>query len=163
MTLSLGNRPKYEVMEANYPADEDPQAVKSAIGGGVDASWITNTCAVRLSQAFNYSGLPLPRKFTGMLVVTGGDLKRYAVRQLELRKWIAFEFGPPDLTRTKPKGGTINRDDFKDVKGVIGFDIHFKDATGHVDLWDGSTFMHEPYAGRDYFALANRVVLWKLP
>jgi len=46
---------------------------------------------------------------------------------------------------------------------VIAFDIHFPDATGHLDLWDGSTYVHEAVDPRDYFTLATKVDLWLAP
>jgi hypothetical protein len=60
--------------------------------------------------------------------------------------------------------------------GIIAFDIRFGNnhdprtgarlnerALGHLDLWDGTTFTHEPEANQDYFAIASKVVLWITP
>ena len=44
--------------------------------------------------------------------------------------------------------------------GVIAFEIGFKDATGHFDLWYQDRFSHEHNAGKDYFALSKRISLW---
>ena len=46
----------------------------------------------------------------------------------------------------RPAGGPpISRDAFSGKKGIIAFDIHFSDANGHLDLWDGHTFYDEVY------------------
>src|SRR5436305_1588344 len=150
---------KFATLLANYPQDDEPEAVKKLIGGKVDAAWITNTCAVRLSRAFNYSGDPVPANFPGLHVVSGADKKHYAYRMQELKTWVAYKFGTPGVTARKP----VDRATFAGKKGIIAFDIHFGDASGHIDLWDGSTFTHEHAAGKDYFALATKVVLWELP
>jgi len=156
MSISFSN------LLSSYPQDDDPEAVKKLIGGKVNASWITNTCAIRLSRALNYSGSPLPAHFTGMEVISGADKKHYAFRMQELKTWIASRFGPPTIDKPKPQTATIDRSSFAKHKGIIAFDIHFADASGHIDLWDGATFTHEHAAGKDYFALATRVSLWEL-
>ena len=62
--------------------------VKKSIGGAVDADWVTNTCAVRMSRGLNYSKLPVPAAFSGMHTVKGADGKHYAFRVRELRLWL---------------------------------------------------------------------------
>jgi hypothetical protein len=152
--------PDFDTLLKNFPNPaDDADTVKSTIGGSVDAAWITNTCAIRMSRTLNYSGIPLPPKFTGLNVVAGADGKWYAYRQRELRRWMQLNFGQPML-RHKPSTGQISRADFSLGKGIIGFDIHFSNATGHVDLWDGTSYTHEAVDADDYFALATTVVLW---
>ncbi len=149
----------------NYPKDDDPETVKKIIGGKVDASWIKNTCAVRLSRALNYAGCPIPAHHNGLEVVSGADRKHYAFRMQELKRWLWLRLGAPTIDRHKPMKTLISRADFATHKGIIGFDIHFKDAEGHLDLWDGSTFIHDHVAiahGQDYFALARRAFLWEM-
>jgi hypothetical protein len=153
--------PNFETLRENYP-DGDPNAVKSAIGGKVDADWITNTCAIRLSRAFNYCGIPIPTKFDGLSVLSGADGKWYAYRMRELKKWMELTFGEPNIVKLKPADGHINRDSFAAAHGIVAFDIHFADASGHLDLWDGTRYIHESADPRDYFALATKVVLWVL-
>jgi hypothetical protein len=148
-------------LDSNYPKADDPEEVKKLIGGAVNAAWITNTCAIRMSRALNYSGMPLPAHFPGMNTIAGGDHKRYAFRMQELKLWVAHKFGKPTIDLSNPARG-IDRDAFAGKRGIIVFDIHFSDANGHIDLWDGTTFIHERIAGHDYFAMATRVVLFGL-
>jgi len=163
MAQTATHAPSFDLLLRNYPDDDDPEAVKQQIGGHVNAAWITNTCAVRLSRALNYSGFPLPGNFAGMQVVSGADKKYYAYRMQELKRWLAFRLGPPTLEVKKPGTGSVDRANFAGKRGIIVFDIHFSDASGHIDLWDGQTFTHEHVAGKDYFALATTVALWELP
>jgi hypothetical protein len=148
----------------------DSDAVKKKIGGAVDAAWITNTCAVRMSRGLNYSYLPVPASFNGLNTVKGGDGKHYGFRVAEMRKWLptADALGTPDLDLRKKQGEAFDKSTLKDLKGIIAFDIHFSDATGHLDRWDGTQFSHESGQSTDfgdagqYWALATRITLWAL-
>jgi hypothetical protein len=61
-------------------------------------------------------------------------------------------------------GPPISRDAFRGKKGIIAFDIHFSNANGHLDLWDGHTLHDAVYGlshdGYDCFEMARRVSLW---
>jgi Type VI secretion system (T6SS), amidase effector protein 4 len=157
MTIAM---PSFEDLRDNYPDDPSADAVKQLIGGNVNADWITNTCCIRLSRAFNKSGVKLKKHSSPpMHIVTGADGDNYAFRVREMRPWIVATFGPPtiDLRNGAP------RSKFSSVVGVIAFDIQFHDATGHLDLWDGAHYIHESADPRDYFALATRTMVWVAP
>ena len=145
----------------NYVSFPDSAAVKKSIGGEVDAAWIVNTCAVRMSRGLNGSGVVVPGKFAGMVTLKGGDGKRYAIRVAEVRKWLPSALGKPDFDLTKKAGVAFDQGTLAAFKGIVAFDIHFKDATGHLDAWDGKFFSHE-YASVDYWNRASRVTLWNL-
>lgn len=134
--------------------------VKKMIGGGVDVSWFTNTCAIRLSRALNYSGFPLPR-FPGMNTKKGNDGKRYAYRIQEMKPWLNRALGKPDFLIKKKAGVAFDKKSLKSMKGIIGFDIKFSDATGHLDMWDGTRFSNEHKMSKDYWVHATRIWLWK--
>lgn len=53
MPLSL---PSFTDLRINYPVTSS-ELVKATIGGAVNAAYITNTCVVRMSRAFNYLGI----------------------------------------------------------------------------------------------------------
>ena len=142
----------------NYP---DSGAVKTLIGGGIDADSITNTCAIRLSRGLNESGVPLPARRNGLLTVRGGDKKYYALRVAEMRIWLPLVLGKPDLDHRKKAGTAFDSTSLSALKGIIAFDIRFSDATGHLDSWDGSTFSSE-YKVSDYWTPATRITLWSL-
>jgi hypothetical protein len=143
----------------NYP---DSAEVKQSIGGNVDASWITNTCAIRLSATLNANGVPVPSGFPGLATVKGGDGKRYAIRVREMRKWLEHKLGKPDFDHKKKAGAAFDKSPLGAMKGIIGFDIRFSDATGHLDLWDGTWFSSEYQSTTDYWEAATRISLWKV-
>jgi hypothetical protein len=135
--------------------------VKKEIGGAVDDTWITNTCAIRLSRTLNYNNIPLPGNYMGMKTVKGGDGKRYAFRVREIMPWLRSVLGKPDFETKKKENTPFDKTKPSGMKGIIGFDIRFSDATGHLDLWDGSTFSSEHDMSRDYWTAATRIWLWK--
>jgi hypothetical protein len=138
-------KPLWSDFFREYPDYEnyDSAAVKQMIGGAVDEDWITNTCAVRMSRGLNYSNLPVPATFSGLNTVKGGDGKHYAFRVRELRLWLpaATALGKPDVDINKKQGVDFDKTTLKDMKGIIAFDIHFSDATGHFDRW--GALVHE--------------------
>ncbi len=152
---------KFWIEYPDYGTYPDSATVKKEIGGGVDAGYITNTCAVRLSRGLNYSGQPLPATFAGLLMVKGGDGKHYALRVREMRKWLPHVLGSPDFDETKKAGAAFDKSKLAAMKGIIAFDIHFSDATGHLDAWDGTAFSSE-YKVADYWTPATRITLWSL-
>lgn len=153
---------RFSLEYPNYRLYPDSAAVKRNIGGHVDAAWITNTCAIRMSRGLNYSGVAVPSSFPGLTTVEGGDKKRYAFRVAEMRPWLRHTLGQPDFDQAKKAGEDFDKNTLSDRKGIIAFDIHFADATGHLDIWDGTVFSHE-YAASDYWTRATRITLWNLP
>jgi hypothetical protein len=150
--------PPFSALSANYPNGTD-ERIRQRIGGRVNAAWIDHTCAVRLSRALNYSGVAVPASFAGMKVVRGGDGKYYAFQVRGMRPWLEATFGRPQIRAVRP----VDRRLFLGKKGVIAFVIPFSDASGHVDLWDGARYTYEQgdqRDSRDYFTMANEVVLW---
>lgn len=158
-------RPTWAKFWSEYPdyiTDPVSEAVKKDIGGAVNAAWITNTCAIRMSRGLNYSGVPVPAAFAGLTTIAGADKKRYAFRVAEMRKWLPHAIGKPDFDQVKKAGEAFDQTVLAGFKGIIAFDIHFADATGHLDAWDGTSFSHES-ATSDYWGRATRITLWSLP
>ena len=158
--------PPFPVLLKNYPNLRNSEVVKRSIGGNVAKTignpQFDNTCTIRISKDLNYAGVPVPGSYPGLATMRGGDGFHYAFRVSEMRRWLTSMFGPPDID---VKGPPVSREPFKSAKGIICFDIHFSDATGHLDLWDGQTFFDEvyklSYSGHDFFDMARRVSLWK--
>ncbi len=142
----------------NYP---DPQVVKEMIGGNVNATWITNTCAIRMSRAFNYTGTHIPEGYPGLKTVKGGDDMRYAFRVREMRRWLDATLDKPEFDIKKTAGTVFNKSTVAHIKGLIAFDISFSDATGHLDLWDGSIISSEAHMSRNYYDSATRITIWR--
>jgi hypothetical protein len=160
----MAKLPKFSALQAQYPdyiTYPDSSEVKKLIGGAVDEDWITNTCAIRLSRTLNYNGIPVPAGFPGMKTVKGGDGKRYAFRVREIRKWLTHKLGAPQFDIKKKAGAAFDKTPIAALLGIIGFDIAFKDATGHLDLWNGSSFTSEYKTTQDYFTSATRIWVWQ--
>jgi hypothetical protein len=159
-----------KLLSSNYPHEGGPDVPKKLIGGHVDAAWITDTCAIRLSRALNYSNFHIPGPgHSGMKVISGKDHMWYAVRHAELRDWIRQVVGPPQVHQKRPN---IRLADFATLKGIIALDIHYaarpgeqNAATGHIDLWFGQFVGEFSQAGTEAedFAVATDVQLWVTP
>lgn len=147
--------PNINALITNYPRGEAEQ-VKKAIGGKVDAAWITNTAAIRMSRAFNYAGAPIPNNNANLATVVGADKLHYAYRVAEFRKWLTEKYGQPTLSfKSGPYGKAPAQ--LAGRKGIILFvDAGWSDASGHIDLWDGQQVVHH-----GYFELAKQVYLWE--
>jgi hypothetical protein len=157
-------KPTWSRFLAEYPdytTQPSSEAVKKRIGGNVDAAYILNTCTVRLSRGLNYAGVEVPASHPGMITVKGADKKSYALRVAEMRTWLPKVLGKPDFDETKLAGAAFNKGALAAMNGIIAFDIHFADATGHLDSWNGRSFSNELKAG-DYWTRATRITVWKL-
>jgi hypothetical protein len=143
-----------------YPnPDGGADEAKRTIGGGANVSWITNTCTIRISRAFNYGGYPIPeRSGDEITTVRGADGLAYAIRVREFVRWFRRKIGPPDLEYTyQPPGGDVP-DTFRGHQGLIAFEVDgWTDATGHLDLWNGQSCRHA-----EYFNRASHVMLWEI-
>jgi hypothetical protein len=148
MSASL---PSFAALAAHYPTDDDPDAVKQDIGGEVDAKWITNTCVIRISKAFNYAGdakYAIPRR-DKLLTVKGADKKNYAIRVAEFIGFLRHQYGAPNVVRS---GQNIAVDAFKDKRGIVAWHVSgWNDATGHFTLWDRDKGLYE--GGHEYFKM----------
>lgn len=148
--------PHYSQMSKYYPKGSASQ-VKRLIGGYVDRDSIRNTCVVRVSRALNYTDHPIPRNFTGLTTLRGGDNKRYAVRVKEFKKYLSATYGQPDLTHENSYLSNLIPLSFKGKKGIILFEVDsWSNATGHITLWDGSRCINNDC----YWNKAKKVYLW---
>jgi hypothetical protein len=168
--MAIRPLPSFASLKRRYPTGMDPVKVKEDIGGEAEEGWITNTCVIRISKAFNYCGLAeckIP-KSRSLLTVKGEDGLRYAIRVQEFVDFLRDNYGPPDLVRT---GSNIKKAAFLGKIGIIAWRVNgWSDATGHFTLWDGQKGL---YVGtHDYFAMPTdkpdgggawltKVELWK--
>jgi len=145
----MAKLPRFGLLWDNYPNDYDPEAVKRLVGGRVNLPWITNTCTIRMSYAFNRAGSPIPSKHPALTTVQGADGHWYAFRVREFKRWLEHEFKAPDVRGT-------TRSEFEGKRGVMMFDVAgWSDATGHLDVWDGTRAKHA-----EYWEQAKGVYLW---
>ena len=106
-----------------------------------------NTCASRLSVAFNRGGTPITRADALAVLaqtLTAGDGTLIIFRISEFRKYLIRTLGEPKLDKTSPYDNAFQR-----KKGIVAFSVHWVNATGHIALWNGATY-REP--GHDNYA-----------
>lgn len=168
--------PNWDAANRAYLRARKPETFKQQVGGKVDDThsgeqWLTDTCTLRLSRAFNYSGLLIPENRPGLRTVHGKDRLNYAYAVREFHQWVIGHFGKPDIESSGPPS---DRTLFAGHHGLIIFNIKFANnpgmswgATGHADLWDGNTFYDELWKisgpNRDFFQMARHVSLWLMP
>lgn len=145
----------YSTLSSNFAKIKgiDIPTVGSTIGGkvqqNINAGIFKNTCAIRLSYAFNYSGIPIS-KLDGA-VSSGGDKKWYLYRVSDMISFVKKTVGKAPIKGKSKK-------DFIGKKGIIIFTgCGWTDASGHVDLFDGKNV-----EGLDYFARCTNAELYVL-
>lgn len=150
----------FNTLKANYPDGKTtPEQIKTKVGGKVNAGWITNTCVIKLSMAFNGTQFAIPNHFPGLLTVSGADKKWYALRVKEFRKYLENKFGKPDLVHKNVRKLSAVPTDFIGKTGIIAFEVAgWSDASGHFTLWNG----HRCLDNSDYWGNSHEVVLWEV-
>ncbi len=124
-----------------------------------------NTCASRLSVAFNKAGAPINKTVAasiGTSTISAGDNSQIIYRVEDFRKYLYKTLGKPTLDHTSPFDS-----DIRGKRGIIAFKINFIGATGHIALWNGSIY-REP--GFDNYATylegsskTSQSEFWELP
>jgi hypothetical protein len=106
-----------------------------------------NTCASRLSIAFNDGGAPInaaTARAIGAKTVGAANGTRLIFTVASFRAYLRQTLGKPIDDKTSPFD-----DAFAGKKGIIAFSVNWKDATGHIALWDGSAYRepsHDDYS-----------------
>jgi Type VI secretion system (T6SS), amidase effector protein 4 len=106
-----------------------------------------NTCASRLSVAFNNGGAPINLADAATAraqTITAADGSRIIFRVSEFRGYLIRTLGKPEIDNTSPFDHA-----FSGRKGIIAFSVNWQDASGHIALWNGTTYRepaHDNYA-----------------
>lgn len=127
-----------------------------------------NTCASRLSVAFNKAGSPIEvvlATTVGAQTLGTADGSRIIYRVADFRNYLITALGKPTIDNTSPYD-----DAFIGRKGIIAFSVNWQGASGHIALWDGSTYRepsHDNYSTYVNLAYPNiktsRGEFWELP
>lgn len=157
--------PTFAALQRNYPTDHDADTVRLRIGGQLSTlPSQTNTCVMRMSQAFNYAGpnfaIPNnPKAPVSLYTMKGKDGKNYALRVAEFVRYLRARYGSPSISKqyspvSKATGYkqavSESITPFLGKTGIIAWHVQgWSDATGHFTLWDGKTGLYE--GGEDYF------------
>ncbi len=143
----------YEKLSANFSEVKDlsVEEVGELIGGkvkwNIDNGYFKNACAIRMSYAFNYSGIIIEKNDGA--TSSGEDGYWYLYRVADFIKYLKnnYEYKSSDSI-----------EDFNGEEGVIVFnDCGWNDATGHIDLFDG-----ESVEGTDYSDDAKEIILFNV-
>jgi hypothetical protein len=148
------------------------KSLYTMLGGGAERNINTpgfgaegNTCASRLSIAFNRSVAPISSRIaaaSGAKTLTAADGSSIIFRVADFRKYLLRTLGKPTIDNTSPYDSA-----FRGRRGVIAFNVNWNNATGHIALWNGLTYRepaHDNYA--TYVAPPNvrttRAEFWAL-
>ena len=148
-------RPSFNGAWAAFTAVRIPvAAIGEKIGGHVQKNieipinGFKNACPIRMSYVLNSTGFPIP-KSTRYAMVSGADGRQYIYRVDDMMSYLESSFGKADKTSRSPMPS-----DFANLKGILVVKGHgWRDAKGHVTLWDGTQcsdschLMHDPDNG----------------
>lgn len=164
------NKPRLDDLWKNFP-DHDQYPTLSDLYtwlGGAAARNIDspgfgpkgNTCASRLSVAFNKSGAKI-QSMPGISTLGVADGSRIIYRVTEFRAFLVKSFGKPAIDNASPYDS-----EFAGKKGIIAFTVNWSDASGHIALWNGQTYReaHDNYATFvDGPVHTSKGEFWELP
>nr|WP_315191501.1 T6SS effector amidase Tae4 family protein [uncultured Flavobacterium sp.] len=155
LTFQKQNLPSWSNFEASFPKDtnplyDTPEKMYKSIGGTIATFYSgpnTNTCAIRLSKALNYSGVIIPN-IPGQTYI-GADGKFYFKAAYQINLWMRKTFGTNPATTTTPFNSQhveytgaqagINGINLPSLlngkKGIYSiYSSNFNWASGHADL-----------------------------
>jgi len=123
-----------------------------------------NTCASRLSMAFNAGGAPITiaaARAAGAQTLGAADGARIIFRVTEFRAYLIRLLGKPSLDDASPYDSA-----FRGRRGIVAFTVSWSDASGHIALWDGARYRepkHDNYASyASGSAKTSRGEFWEL-
>lgn len=178
------NLPTWAQFNSAFPRNSDPlydtpEKMYNSIGGDVAKLYTgptTNTCAVRLSKALNYSGVTIPN-ISGQ-TFRGADNKYYFKAAYQINLWMRQTFGTNPASNTSPQT-PFNENHFQYTQsqaGVHGVNLptllngkkgiysiyssNFRWATGHADLLNDNATCGN--ACHFYDAPIHRLDIWIL-
>lgn len=127
-----------------------------------------NTCASRLSVAFNRGGAPITAAAAaaaGARTVGTADGSRIIYQVAGFRNYLVRTLGRPTIDQTSPYD-----DAFRGRKGTVAFSVNWAGASGHIALWDGTTYReptHDNYSAyvssEDQRVRTSLGEFWELP
>ncbi len=146
-------KPDFHKLWQNFPDHKKYRSMKdlyTAIGGAAAKNINLpgfgpngNTCASRLSIAFNKAGVPINpaiANMVGALTLGTANGSRIIFRVSDFRKYLLKTLGKPNTDATSPFD-----DAFRGKRGIIAFSINWQGATGHIALWNGRTYREPEY------------------
>ncbi len=159
----------YEQFEAVYPTNERFNLFTNTLGGGFadlvsDEENYGNTCAMRISVAMNALGGNY--KVSSQYGNRDGNHKDKSSNHIIIRVETIFDFiteklGESTWGMSKNPGSPMDMSFVNGKKGILLYHVDFNDATGHVDLWNGSSCEYQ--CKTEHMTLAKMVRFWEFP
>lgn len=145
-------------LPADIATDIGGNVEKSVVGGG--ANW--STCTIRLSNAFNEAGDPIPKAHIlkkspdkrKLATLSGKEKHWYAYRVDDIQYYLEEVYGPADGKVDIPGAGGADAVKLLPAKKVLMifrfFDSSHKPAhwVSHADLWDGASMRYNPVVSK---------------
>lgn len=147
-----------------YPLG-DRKAFFDRLGGGwpqlVDNPAYVNTCALRMTVALRGCGQAVPALLAqGDGNLKDGSGKPLLLRVATIRIWLEQILGPSSWGTSKQVGADIDGLIPK-RKGILLYRVpNATDASGHVDIWEGTTCKNDCHS--QFARSATEVELWFL-
>jgi hypothetical protein len=114
-----------------------------------------------LSVAFNKSGARIG-SLAGIATLSAENGSRIIYRVGEFRHYLIHTLGKPTVDDVAPYDTA-----FHNKKGIIAFTVNWLDASGHIALWNGSSYRepsHDNYANyANGAAHTSKGEFWELP
>lgn len=148
----------------NEKTSPDQQLIWEHLGGHIrtnrDNGTFKNSCAIRVSEALNQSGDPVP--YTPGKTVSGaadanGKKNWYFYRVNDLKDYLMRTRRAPEVyAPSEWKTSLAGR------KGILMFEVHeWDDAAGHFTLFDGKKRIDQGNKNaHDYTDNASRMLFW---
>ncbi len=150
-------KPNFHRLWLEFPDHSKYSSLKdlyTALGGAAEKNIYApgfgpdgNTCASRMSVAFNKAGAPINKGFAmtaGARTVGTADGSRIIYAVADFRKYLLKVLGKPSIDNTSPYD-----DSFRGRRGIIAFSVNWGNATGHIALWNGAAYRepsHDNYS-----------------
>ncbi|MFP8967375.1 T6SS effector amidase Tae4 family protein [Pokkaliibacter sp. CJK22405] len=150
-------KPNFQKLWNSFPDHTKYPTLKdlyTSLGGTVEKNIYVpgfgpngNTCASRMSVAFNHAGAPINRAIAsnaGAQTISAEDGSKIIFNIRHFRNYLLKTLGTPSVDNITPFD-----DSFRGKKGIICFSVNWSDATGHIALWNGRTYRepsHDNYS-----------------
>ncbi len=118
------------------------------LGGSIKNPPISNFCCVRVSHALISAGYPI----TIASDYKDKDGEKYIIKVETLKSYLRSKFGDPVK---------VTKDNVGKRSGIIIWTLHFSDATGHADIYNGRDGRGAKY--KDYWDDVDNAELWVFP
>jgi hypothetical protein len=97
-----------------------------------------NACASRMSVAFNKSGAPIDAAIahaSHAQTLGTANSSRIIYRVADFRTYLLKVLGSPTVDASSPYD-----DAFRGKTGIVAFSVNWRNASGHIALWNGTTY-----------------------